>query len=250
MSRRSGGAAAPTAIRHRDTLVSAAIGLLLWTTLASAAPGPTVLLFGANLDQARSFAVDSAREHGWRLVSMMQEAVIVEQVLEESPQEDRAPLRVIRVRARFTDEGAGVRVELSAAEVESPGRPEEWSEDVTDRYGLNLANALSSLRTHWDERRSPSSPGTGDPAPVRYPTPAPPAPTTDPTGNGGPVGTWAYYAERYAEGVGCVLAEGGARLEAAGADWERHRVPCRNRAAVRVHCRFGDCTGTPSEVVP
>jgi hypothetical protein len=223
--------------------VPAGILLLFWTALTLASPGPTVLLFGARLEQARSLAVDSALARGWRLVATAAESVTFEQTLEEDPEEDAAgPSRVIRVLARFGEEADGVRIELSAHEVESPGLAGEWSADVTDRYGLNLANALSSLRARWDTHRSaPPVPwsheapiGRGQAPPSSYPDAAP-----------GSVGTWAYYAEQYARSRGCVLADSGATLESAGAEWERHRVPCQDGSWVHVYCRFGDCTAAP-----
>lgn len=216
--------------------------LLLSAAMAAASPGPTVLLYGANLDQARDFAINSALERGWRLVSLPPEGVTFEQTLEGSEDADApGPSRVIRVSARFSREAGGIRVQLSADEIESPGRAEEWSADVTDRYGLNLANALSSLRARWDSRHPAPVPWAGDPPP----TPEPISPRMDGAEPLGPVGTWAYYAESYARSRGCLLTDSGARLESAGADWERHRVPCQDGRLLRVFCRFGDCTAAP-----
>ena len=223
--------------------VSAGILLLVWAVLPVASPGPTVLLYRASLEQARSLAVDSALARGWRLVATAAESVTFEQTLEEGPGEGAPePLRVIRVLAHFSDEGDGVRIQLSAQEVESPGREGERSSDVTDRYGLNLANALSSLRARWDSHRS------APPVPSFREVPidrglSPPVPHRDAAP--GAVGTWAYYAEQYARTRGCVLADSGARLESAGAEWERHRVPCQDGSWVGVYCRFGDCTAAP-----
>ena len=223
--------------------VAAGFLLLVWTVLPLASSGPTVLLYGARLEQARSLAIDSALARGWRLVETAAESVTFEQTLEEDPGEGApGPLRVIRVLAHFSDEGDGVRIELSAREVESPGRAAEWSADVTDRYGLNLANALSSLRVRWDSHRSTPSVPSSHEVPIGRGL-APPAPNRDAAP--GSVGTWAYYAEQYARSRGCVLADSGARLESAGAEWERHRVPCQDGSWVRVYCRFGDCTAAP-----
>lgn len=224
--------------------------LLLSAVLVAASPGPTVLLYGADLRQARDLAIDSALERGWRLVSTAANGVTFEQTLEESEAEEGSgPVRVIRVSARFSPEVGGVRVQLSAQEVEHPGRAEEVSADVTDRYGLNLANALSSLRVRWDAR-IPSQIPREPPGQPPWSSATTPRPLTTPPAAGraeapGAVGTWAYYAEDYARSRGCVLTDAGARLESAGSDWERHRVPCEDGRLLRVYCRFGDCTAAP-----
>jgi hypothetical protein len=216
--------------------------LILSASLAAASPGPSVLLYGASLGQTRELAIKSALARGWRLVSIAPDGVAFEQTLEEADEEEGpGPSRVIRVFARFSPEGGGIRVQLSAEEVESPGGPDERSADVTDRYGLNLANALSSLRARWDTRLpAPATwtdrpPGVGA-SPPRWPDRAEPL---------GPVGTWAYYAEDYAQSRGCVLTDSGARLESAGSDWERHRVPCQDGRLLHVYCHLGDCTAAP-----
>ncbi|MGE5155005.1 MAG: hypothetical protein ACM3ST_13445 [Bdellovibrio bacteriovorus] len=216
--------------------------LILSASLAAGSPGPSILLYGAGLDQTREFAIESALARGWRLIWVAPEGVAFEQTLEEADEaEGSGPSRVIRVFASFSAEGGGVRVQLRAEEFESPGGPEERSADVTDRYGLNLANALSSLRARWDTRpasgghASEPSPGVGERAPRR---PEGTAPL-------GPVGTWAYYAEDYAQSRGCALTDSGARLDSAGADWERHRVPCQDGRVLRVYCYLGDCTAAP-----
>jgi hypothetical protein len=106
--------------------VPAGILLLFWTALTLASPGPTVLLYGARLEQARSLAVESALARGWRLVATAAESVTFEQTLEEDAEEDAAgPSRVIRVLAHFREEADGVRIQLSAQEVESPGQAGE-----------------------------------------------------------------------------------------------------------------------------
>lgn len=222
--------------------------LLLPAVLVAASPGPTVLLYGADLGQARDLAIGSALERGWRLVSSAADGVTFEQTLEEAEAEEGSgPVRVIRVSARFSPEGGGVRVQLSAQEVEHPGRAGEWFADVTDRYGLNLANALSSLRARWDAR-FPSQVPRRIPDQIPWSDAATPVPRPPAAGRGespGAVGTWAYYAEGYAQSRGCVLTDAGARLESAGSDWERHRVPCQDGRLLRVYCRFGDCTAAP-----
>jgi hypothetical protein len=220
--------------------------LLLSAVLAAPSPGPTVLLYGADPRQARDLAIGSALERGWRLASVTLDGVTFEQTLEGPEAEDGSgPVRIIRVSARFNLEGGGVRVQLSAQEVEQPGRPEEWTADVTDRYGLNLANALSSLRARWDARIPSQSPSPTPWSDAAAPSPLPSPPATGRGESLGAVGTWAYYAEDYAQSRGCVLTDAGARLESAGSDWERHRVPCQDGRLLHVYCRFGDCTAAP-----
>lgn len=240
-----GGPRVPARPRLATTVLNPVLipVLLLSAALAAASPGPTVLLYGADLGQARDFAISAALERGWRLVSVTGEGVTFEQSLEEPEAEDGSgPVRVIRVLVRINPEGGGARVQLSAQEVEYPGRAEEWSADVTDRYGLNLANALSSLRSRWDARVPSQIPRT-DVAPRSS---LPTLPLPDRGESLGVVGTWAYYAEGYAQSRGCVLTDTGARLESAGADWERHRVPCKDGRLLHVFCRFGDCTAAPN----
>ncbi len=67
--------------------------------------------------------------------------------------------------------------------------------------------------------------------PVRSETPAQPH----------PVGTWAYYAERYAEGCGCTLADLGAVLEWRTGGVELHRVYCTDGRQLLVRCATGSC---------
>jgi hypothetical protein len=228
--------------------ISGTIALVSWTGLAIAALGPSALLYGATLEQARDLAVSSALERGWRLVSSASDSATFEHTLEggddtgTAAAEAPASHRVIRVRAQFSREAGGVRVRLSADEITSPGQPEERSADVTDQYGLNLANALSALRERWDGRRPPPAAPTTE---MGLPGSDTPRPGPDVSQSSGVVGTWAYYAERYAESQGCVLAASGARLESAGAEWERHRVPCQDGTWLHVYCRFGDCTAAP-----
>lgn len=262
------------------TRTSTAVLLLLHAISAFGSSGPTVLLFGANLEEIRGLAVDSALWRGWRLISLAPDSAAFEQTLEEAPDDATHPARVIRVLARFQDESGGVRVQLGAEEIEAPGTSEERSTDVTGRYGLNLTNALNSLRARWDNwhpaltpwtRPGPqaNTPGTqADPSDLNrglqggllHPGPRPHgaidpsqgdhepfghdgAPTeAEPLGTAARLGTWAYYAEIYAQDRGCSVADSGARLEFAGAEWERHRIPCRDGSWLRVYCRFGVCT--------
>ena len=217
--------------------------LLLATSLALSQQEPSVLLFGATLDRARDLAVSSATQKGWRLLSVTPATAVFEQTLEGSGgDDDTGPARVIRVFARFDEESGGVRVLLRAEEVEEPGKADEWMAEVTTRYADNLSNALASLRASWDAAAPARAANTGyvaDPgvAPGQVQSPVP--------GVLPRVGIWAYYAEGYARSRDCTLADSGAELEAAGPDWERHRVSCRDGDQIRVYCRHGDCTGAP-----
>lgn len=217
--------------------------LLLLAGIFPAQADPNVLLFGATLSSARALAMESALQRGWTLVADDSAAITFEQVLEEDAWGE-TPTRVIRVHTRFAEESGGVRVVLSADELESPGTGEQWIYDVTDRYAENLGNALSSLRAKWDTAHPGGSQGTG---PVRHrPAPLqPPGPHNATTTSQGRVGTWAYYAERYAQSRGCELNEQGAVLEAAGESWEHHRVGCLDGSEMRIRCRYGDCTSAP-----
>ncbi|MBS1203089.1 MAG: hypothetical protein H6R22_1598 [Chromatiaceae bacterium] len=107
---------------------------------------------------------------------------------------------------------------------------------------LDQVNALTSLRASWDAAAPARAPNAGyvpdrGVAPGQVQSPRSSVPPR--------VGTWAYYAEGYARSRGCALTDSGAELEAAGPDWERHRVSCRDGRQIRVYCRYGDCTGAP-----
>jgi hypothetical protein len=143
---------------------------------------------------------------------------------------------MIQISAFFMDEPGGVRVLLRAHEVEVAMTREQWSTDVTNRYAQNLMNALGSLRSNWDQRRETVS------GPPQILDQADPNDPDTGSSHRGQIGTWAYYAERYAESRGCELTPAGALLEASGPDWEQHRVGCRDGRSMRVLCRHGDCT--------
>jgi hypothetical protein len=201
--------------------------------LADAAAAQSVLLFGASLDEARDFTVESASARGWSLPSIGADAVEIEATLDEGdPDDPLMPRVLIRISAHFTEEAAGTRVLLRAREVETAPTGETWTSDVTLRYAENLNNALSSLRNKWDARREQGSIEGMPSAAARL----------DPPSDTASVGTWAYYAERYAESRGCGLTASGAVLDATGPDWERHRIECKDGRSMRVQCRHGDCT--------
>lgn len=216
--------------------------LLLQLTVAQALQNPNAFLFGASLSNARAFAVENAKRRGWSIQKVTASTALFEQILEGDETDGVLVVRrLLRVRAEFTEESAGIRVYLSAEEVEWPATDREWMSDVTERYTDNLMNALSSLRDKWDAQRddpaslpsSPSSLVTGkvDPGTGRM---APEA-----------VGTWAYAAERYAQSRGCELTDRTTELESSGQDWEQHRVFCQDGTQIIVRCRYGDCTTRP-----
>ncbi|NCC27681.1 MAG: hypothetical protein EOM22_05880 [Gammaproteobacteria bacterium] len=220
-------------------IVPVALGVLAFE-LVAAAPAPGVLLYGATPEQARDFAIASAYKRGWTIPVVGETTVEIEQILEESdPDDPLAPRRLIRISAVFVPEDPGTRVLLRAREVQTSAAGEEWSTDVTERYAENLGNALSSLRSKWDEHRDTGASSTRES--VGAPATRDAVDRAAQTGIG-PVGTWAYYAERYAESRGCELTDAETRLEASGPDWEQHRVQCRDGRSLQVHCRLGDCT--------
>lgn len=228
---------------QRNTRTGLGCLLALCAALSAAAQQPSVLLYGATLDAGRQFAVDSALVRGWRVLSVGAESAVFEQTLEEAEDEQsESPSRVIRVFAWFAPESAGLRVYLRAEEIENPDTDEEWASDVTGAYTDNLIHALSSLRASWDR----ASPGQAlrPESPTAQPRSPDPARASIRTSSAR-LGTWAYYAERYAQSRGCELADSGAELEAAGQEWEQHLVSCQDGRKLRVHCRYGDCTAAP-----
>lgn len=211
-----------------------AVLLLASPIVVSATQRPNMLLLGATLEDARDFAVDSARSRGWSVLSVTADTATFEQTLEETETDEAVlVLRLVRIVAELAEEFDGVRVYLRADEVESLDTGEEWLTDVTGRYERNLMNALSSLRVKWDDRRAtlPRRPREIT-APVTSAT-APP--------DAGDAGARAYHAELYAQGLGCELSDTGTTLESTGPDWQRYRVFCRSGAQVRVECRYGEC---------
>jgi len=230
--------------RFARTILTGAI-LSLGATWAQAERLPQVLLFGAALDEARSFAVDTASSRGWNVLSVASSTAVFEQSLDEDEGGEAENRHLLRIYADFAEETSGVRVSLHAEEVDqpvdAPDTAEESMTDVTGRYGDNLSNALASLRSKWDSRRE--SPGAAT-SPQRPSAMGRLSASADrPSGQRG--GAWAYNAERYAESRGCELTERATQLAASGPDWEQHLVFCRNGSSLRVECRHGDCTSRP-----
>ena len=215
-------------------LAALAFAIIAWAEPTQAVGQPSVLLFGATLEEARTLTVESAHGHGWTIAAVDVEAAAFEQVLDEGEWgEEAVAARIIRITARLRTEAEGVRVLLSAQEIEEPGTEAEWTTDVTARYWDNLTDALSRLRIAW-ERSEPNA--------HRQP-PVLGAPSPESVAGPGEIGTWAYYAEDYASRLGCELADRGARLIASGPEWEQHRVYCAGGETLDVICRYGECTG-------
>ncbi|MBK1716936.1 hypothetical protein CKO27_04575 [Thiocystis violacea] len=209
--------------------------LILQPNWTFASP-PNVLLFGANLSDARSFAVENATSRGWRILTVASTSATFEQLLDGDEEEGvLVAERTLRVFADFSEEADGSRVSLRAEEVEWPGTEDEWRTDVTERYSDNLLRALASLRGKWEARHGDPAMGSTAAPPVGHLAPE----STQPSAPR--IGAWAYVAERYALGRGCELTDRATRLESSGQDWEQHRVFCRDGSDILVQCRYGDC---------
>lgn len=240
-----------------------------------AIPGqaPSTLLLHAQLAEALTFASEMARQRGWAVVGTGPTSVTFEQPLDSDAD---GSVSLLRITATGTESPGGVTVSLAAQEA----RPASGTaQDVTQRYRDNLLNALDSLATKWGlrpgarplaspaaapvptsaptwaaQRSAVMAPVVATPvAPVSPParTPAPPAAPPMPPGQmpvrsetlpqPHPVGTWAYYAERYAEGRGCTLTDLGAVLDWRTGSVELHRVYCTDGRQLLVRCATGSC---------
>lgn len=195
---------------------------------ADATDHPSLRLHGADLYEARRVAVESALSSGWSMSLTSQGIVLFEQATDPS---DGPGSSLVRVRADFLSDQDDLIIRLQAIQIDAPGTSAERATDVTERYHDNLMNALGSLRARWEAGLT-----VADPAPAGRGNES----HADPGER--PVGTWAYYAERYAQDQGCDLAEGGAELLSTGVDTELHRVQCQGRGALLIHCQFGECT--------
>lgn len=224
----------PRPVSRAIVVLMFVLGSLLASSTASAegpATPPAIRLYGADLDEIRQLVLDSAAHRGWSIVSIEPDGATLEQTLETQAPVlglDRPADILVRVEAEFIPDGADIVVRVQATQIDSPGSTAERTTDVTDRYRANLMNALRSLQTRWASRATVPDP------------PAAPEPTS--TAGQPRLGTWAYYAERYAERQGCELGDEGAVLVSAGVDTEVHRVTCRGGRTVLVRCRYGDCT--------
>ncbi|WP_295405272.1 hypothetical protein [uncultured Thiocystis sp.] len=217
-------------------------GLLLsGLAIAQALQNPAVLLVGATLSDARAFSVESAARRGWSIQEVTHGTALFEQVLEGDETDGTLVVqKLLRIRAAFDEESSGVRVSLSAEEVEWPLTDREWMTDVTGRYADNLTHALFSLRGKWDARHdAPSSLPLASSPPIMGDM------TPSPSLSSRPIGTWAYAAERYAQSRGCELSEQATQLESSGQEWEEHRVFCQDGSQIVARCRHGDCSTRP-----
>jgi hypothetical protein len=218
---------------------------------------PSTLLLHAEVPEALAFATETARQRGWAILDPGPASVTFEQHI--ASEETGAPA-VLHIEASFSRSPAGVTVTLRATEVHpSPGGDAE-TRDVTGRYGDNLLSALDSLASKWGLRpatqKHPIAPAAEPPASHKSPTQVQPArepepgskpvtsqpPTARALQRGRRVGTWAYYAERYAEGIGCRLGDLGSVLEGFDGTVELHRVHCTDGRQVLVRCSDGVCS--------
>ena len=133
------------------------------------APGerPGIFLEAANIHQARGLAMDAALSHGWGIIERDPAHVVFETYLEEPavpgpPEDTPPPFTLLRIRADFIRQPAGVNVYLFAQEVWFPRDSREWTADVTQLYRPNLRRALQSLRARWDNFRRDTDPALAD----------------------------------------------------------------------------------------
>jgi hypothetical protein len=243
----------------------ALIGLIALLAIAGLGPGeahaafrpdaaPSSLLLHAGIPEVLSFAAETARQRGWTVLHSGPASVTFEQPIDA---DDTTAPAILRIQASFAKSPAGVTVTLRAEEVRDAAEPR----DVTQQYRDNLLNALDALASKWGLRpTTPTKPPPTPAAPTPTPAAAPAAPassepaprstltrsTPNPAPAPGPrhrVGTWAYYAERYAEGLGCALGDLGSVLEGSAGAAEVHRVHCADGRQVLVRCLAGVCSG-------
>lgn len=225
---------------------------------AAAGARPGAFLEGASVPRAKALALDAALIRGWQIADSGPAHSVFETWLEEpasaGPPGVPTPAQtLLRIRADFIDTPAGVNAYLQAEEHWYPGTAEHWSADVTGRYRANLANALASLERQWRDfsrRGSPTGPPASASAPIPHADGSPAAPRirvepepvpVAPEVTAVEVGLWAYYAEQYALGRGCTLADLGAELVNDEGASELHRVHCLGRASLLVRCNRLGC---------
>jgi hypothetical protein len=149
-------AAIAIAARLLLLLTVALLGVLGQVAMAETR-APSVFLAGANVPRAKALALDAALLKGWDVAESAREHVVFETLL-DTPASDGPPnaadlgrpgRTLLRIRADFVESTGGVTASLRADEIWFPGRPTQWSTDVTAPYRSNLMNALASLRTQW-----------------------------------------------------------------------------------------------------
>jgi hypothetical protein len=192
-------------------------------------PPPSTRLFGATVSQARQVVTESAIGRGWAVGELHQDAVVLERITETDGTGEHA-VALIRIEALLRGEGGDAVVSLRAVQVDAPETPAERAREITDRYRDNLARALDALRDRWELSLTVEEPQ------AEHAEHDPPRASGQPS-----LGTWAYYAERYARESGCQLADTGAVLVSSDADTELHRVDCRGGAPIWVRCHLGHC---------
>lgn len=117
---------------------------------------PQTLLAGAQLDQARSVAMASARSKGWTIIAEDQGSLVLEREIPRSAPQAVAlgatphgPAPRMRVRTDLVQENDGTYVGLRAFVIIDPNTETERQLEFTDDYQDDLAVSLSSLQSAW-----------------------------------------------------------------------------------------------------
>lgn len=136
---------------------------------------PGIFLQAADIPRAKALAEDAALSQGWVVRERGRTFAVFETALDEPatpgpPDETPPPFTLLRIRADFIRQPAGVNVYLFAQEVWFPRQSRQWVADVTPLYRSNLARALQSLQQRWDRFRRNKGrqlPTDGEPPLVR-----------------------------------------------------------------------------------
>ncbi len=133
-------------------------GGLLGTGLPARGERPGMFLEAADIPRAKALAMDAALTQGWSIIDRGRTFAVFETRLDEPampgpPDETPPPFTLLRIRADFIRQPAGVKVYLFAQEVWFPHEKRQWTADVTPLYRPNLHGALQSLRARWDDFR-------------------------------------------------------------------------------------------------
>jgi len=122
---------------------------------------PQTTLSGADLDDARSIAMGTARSKGWDIKNVEGNQVLLERpVATNSPQagalrtqSSLAPPQ-LQVETNLAKRSDGTVVALRAFVVTNPGTNEEKRIDYTNDYQNDLLSSLNSLQASWAAGRS------------------------------------------------------------------------------------------------
>jgi hypothetical protein len=122
---------------------------------------PQTTLSGADLDDARSIAMGTARSKGWDIKNVEGNQVLLERpVATDSPQagafraqSSLAPPQ-LQVETNLAKRSDGTVVALRAFVVTNPGTIEEKRIDYTTDYQNDLLSSLNSLQSSWAAGRS------------------------------------------------------------------------------------------------